>query len=178
MGYELRVLEDACVPEVGELGRLPVIECFEIRGVLLVGVVEGWWALVLESVAVDHLMVDHFEEDHDVGHHGSCHPDPQQTFLTEMLGVEGFRLEVQVLALVIPLVGNIVPEDLAVWLDEVSLGDAESVSAANVIDGEVFGIVLCGEGGDGGFGGGLEWLRILVGVGDAEGAWILLEVGV
>lgn len=48
----------------------------------------------------------------------------KQTFLAEVLRVEGLGLEVQVLTFVVPLVSDVGPECLAVWLDIVGLGHA------------------------------------------------------
>lgn len=123
-------------------------------------------------------MVNNFSDHHYVGSEGSQHPDMQQTFLTEVLRVESFGLEVQVLTFIVPLVSNVGPERLAVGLDVVRFGNAESRSAADVVSREVFWVVLCSKGRNS-FGGlGLVGLSVLVRIGIAKRAWVCLVEGI
>lgn len=102
----------------------------------------------------------------------------QQTFLAEVLRVEGLRLEVQVLTFVVPLVSDVCPQGLTVWLDVVRLRNAESWSASNVVSCEVFWVVISSKGRKGFAGLSLVGLCVFVGVGIAQCAWVCLVEGV
>ena len=134
--------------------------------------------MVFKAVAVDHLMVNNFSDHHYVRSEGGQHPNMQQTFLAEVLRVEGLRLEIQILALVVPLVSNICPEGLAVWLDVVRLRNAQSRSAADVVSREVFWVVVSSKGRKSFAWFGLVGLSVLVRVGIAKRAWVCLVEGV
>ena len=87
-----------------------------VRGVLIIRVVQRRRSLELVLVSVNHLMVNDFLNNEPVRNQSYSEPWPDHTFLSKMLRVESFWLEVQVLALVVPLVSNIVPNLLVVRL--------------------------------------------------------------
>lgn len=151
---------------------------FEVGSVLVIWVIEGWWSLVLHSVCIDHLHIDVLVDDVPEGCEAEDDPHPQQAALPEMLRFEGFRLEVQVLALVIPLVSDVVPEHLSGYFDGVGLRNAQSAPRSHEVSAEILGVVVVGERGFWLGQLGLEGKCVGKGILHAECPWILLEIRV
>jgi hypothetical protein len=85
-----------------------------VRCVFLVWEVKGRRTLELVLVSINHLIVDCFLDDSNVGVKENQTPNPKTTLLAEMLRLVALRLEVKVLTLVVPLVSNVVPNILVV----------------------------------------------------------------
>ena len=103
--------------------------------------------------------------DSDVGVEEHKSPDPQTTFLLEMLRFVVFRLEIEVLALVVPLVGNIVPYILVVRLKQVAFSHALNWESANIVSRQVLGVVV-----------GAEWRLVRISP-TLEGLRVLVRLG-
>lgn len=95
-----------------------------------------------------------------------------------MLRFEGFRLEVQVLALVIPLVSDVVPEHLSGYLDGVGLRNAQSAPRSHEVSAEILGVVVVGERGFWLGQLGLEGKCVGKGILHSECPGVLLEIRV
>lgn len=80
--------------KISKFWGLPVLVSFSVRSILFVGVVEGRRALIFESVSVDHLLISYLTDHEDVGHKGNYNPVPEVAFLSEMLRMECFGLEI------------------------------------------------------------------------------------